>query len=94
LNEIDILIKNIVPIDTNKVADSPVVKPDEYVIEYNNSNLIVYNNTHSYVIENLNNSKQLFDWIQSEKKNVGLYNFIVQSLLTSLYNYQEIQKHS
>ena len=94
LNEIDILIKNIVPIDTNKVVDSPVVKPDEYVIEYNNSNLIVYNHTNSYIIENLNNSKQLFDWIQSEKKNVGLYNFIVQSLLTSLYNYQVIQNYS
>lgn len=93
-DEIATLIENVKPIDTNKVAESPTVKPDDFRIECDGANISVNDNSRSYIIENLTNPKQLFDWIQSEKKNVGLYNVIVQSLLSGLYNYQEIQKHS
>lgn len=93
-DEITAMIENAEAIYTNEVAKTPVSKPDDYTIECDGTNISVNDNNRHYVIENLNNPKQLYDWVQSQKKNVGLYNVIVQTLLSGLYNYQEIQKHS
>ena len=87
------IIVSALPIDTNLVNLTPVMKPDNYSIKLDGSNISVHNNSQSYIIENLSNPTKLFDWVESEKQNPAVYEFIIKSLLSSLYNYQEFEKH-
>jgi hypothetical protein len=87
------IIVSALPIDTNLVSLTPVIKPDNYSIKLDGSNISVHNNSQSYIIENLSNPTKLFDWVESEKQTPAIYEFIIKSLLSSLYNYQEFEKH-
>ena len=87
------IINSALPINTNQVTVTPLMKPDNYSITCDGSSISVHNNSQSYVIENLSNPTKLFEWVESEKTNPGLYDVIIKSLLSGLYNYQEIEKH-